>query len=104
MKQLKGENEMPYITVESGQLTIAQKEELISKLTDISSKIMNIPQDSFMVAIKELPNKNIGIGGKSIAIIKEEYMARMGEVKNKLVFYIQKYKNFSKILKLWGIW
>lgn len=64
---------MPLITVESGSLTEMQKEELIARLTDISSQIMNIPKDFFMVTIKELPNKNIGIGGRSIEKIKEEY-------------------------------
>lgn len=64
---------MPLITVESGSLTEMQKEELIAKLTDVSSQIMNIPKDFFMVTIKELPNQNIGIGGRSIEKIKEEY-------------------------------
>jgi len=65
---------MPYITVEGGELTIEQKEKLISKLTEISSEIMNIPQDFFMVTIKELPDKNIGIGGKCIDVVKQEYV------------------------------
>lgn len=64
---------MPLITVESGSLTEMQKEELIARLTDVSSEIMNIPKDFFMVTIKELPNKNIGIGGRSIEKIKEAY-------------------------------
>ena len=64
---------MPYITVESGVLTEEQKEKLIAKLTEVSSGIMNIPQDFFMVTIKELSDKNIGIGGRSIDRIKEEF-------------------------------
>lgn len=67
---------MPYITVEGGQLTTEQKEKLISKLTEVSSEIMNIPQDFFMITIKELPDKNIGIGGKCIDVVKEEYMTK----------------------------
>ena len=31
---------MPYITVESGNLSDAQKEELIKRLTEVSSEIM----------------------------------------------------------------
>lgn len=65
---------MPYITVEGGELTVTQKEKLISKLTEVSAEIMNIPQDFFMVTIKELSDKNIGIGGKCIDIVKEEYI------------------------------
>ncbi len=67
---------MPYITVEGGKLTTEQKENLIAKLTEVSSEIMNIPQDFFMVTIKELSDKNIGIGGKSIDVVKAEYMRK----------------------------
>lgn len=65
---------MPYITVESGVLSDTQKEELIKQLTEISSEIMKIPQEYFVTTIKELPDKNFGIGGKTIDKIKEEYI------------------------------
>ena len=61
---------MPYITVEGGKLTDAQKEQLIKRLTEVSSEIMEIPQEFFLTIIKELPDKNIGIGGKTIDILK----------------------------------
>lgn len=64
---------MPYITVEGGQLTMEQKEELITRLTAVSSEIMHIPPDFFMITIKELSDQNIGIGGKCIDVVKEEY-------------------------------
>ncbi|MDH6363054.1 4-oxalocrotonate tautomerase [Enterococcus sp. PF1-24] len=64
---------MPYITIESGHLTIAQKEQLIAKLTEVSSEIMNVPQEFFSITIKELDDTNFGIGGKSIDKIKAEY-------------------------------
>ena len=64
---------MPYISIESGRLTIEQKEKLISKITEVSSEIMNIPEDFFSVTIKELDDSNFGIGGKSIDRIKAEY-------------------------------
>ena len=65
---------MPHITIESGLLTTEQKEKLIKKLTETSAEIMNIPPEFFMVTINELPDENIGIGGKTINKIKEEYM------------------------------
>ena len=65
---------MPYITVESGALSDTQKEKLIKQLTKISSEIMKIPQEFFVTTIKELPDKNFGIGGKTIDRIKAEYM------------------------------
>ncbi len=67
---------MPYITVESGFLSDEQKETLIKRLTEISSEIMNVPQESFVTTIKELPDKNFGIGGKTIDKVKAEYMQR----------------------------
>ena len=66
-------NKLPYISVESGTLTDRQKELLIQKLTEVSSEIMNIPQEFFSVTIKELPDKCFGIGGKTIDKIKSEY-------------------------------
>ena len=65
---------MPYITVESGILSDRQKELLIKRLTEVSSEIMNVPQEFFVTTIKELPDKNFGIGGKTIDKVKAEYM------------------------------
>lgn len=67
---------MPYITVEGGQLTARQKELLIQRLTEVSAEIMNVPQEFFMTTIKELPDENIGIGGKTIDRVKMEYMEK----------------------------
>ena len=65
---------MPYITIEGGELSPSQKEELIKQVTEVSSKIMKIPSDFFMVTIKELPDNNIGIAGKTIDKVKAEYL------------------------------
>ncbi len=64
---------MPYISIESGHLTDEQKELLISKLTEVSSEIMNVPKNFFTVTIKELDDSNFGIGGESIGTIKAQY-------------------------------
>lgn len=64
---------MPYITVESGFLSDQQKEQLIKRLTEVCSEIMNIPQEFFVTTIQELPDKNFGIGGKTIDQVKAEY-------------------------------
>lgn len=64
---------MPYITIESGALSDQQKEALIRRLTEISSEIMDIPQEFFMTTIKEVPDKNFGIGGKTIDQVKAAY-------------------------------
>ena len=65
---------MPYITVESGTLSDKQKELLIKRLTEVSSEIMNVPQEFVVTTIKELPDKNFGIGGKTIDKVKAEYI------------------------------
>lgn len=65
---------MPYITVESGVLPDSQKEELIKRLTEVASEIMKVPQEFFVTTIKEVSDKNFGIGGKTIDKVKEEYM------------------------------
>lgn len=65
---------MPYITVESGNLSDTQKEELIKRLTEVSSEIMKVPQEFFVTTIKEVPDKNCGIGGKTIDKVKAEYI------------------------------
>jgi len=64
---------MPYITIESGALSDEQKEQLIARLTEISSEIMKVPKEFFVTTIKELPDKNFGIGGKTIDRVKAEY-------------------------------
>lgn len=65
---------MPYITVESGMLSDEQKELLIKQLTDTASDIMKVPAEFFTVTIKELPDKNFGIGGRTIDKVKAEYI------------------------------
>ena len=67
---------MPYITVESGTLSDKQKELLIKRLTEVSSEIMRVPQEFFVTTIKEVSDKNFGIGGKTIDKVKEEYMRK----------------------------
>lgn len=67
---------MPYITVESGALSDKQKEELIKRLTEVSSEIMQVPQEFFVTTIKEVSDKNFGIGGKTIGKVKKEYMEK----------------------------
>ena len=74
IKNNRRRKKMPYITVESGTLSDAQKEELIKRLTEVSSEIMKVPQEFFVTTIKEVPDKNFGIGGKTIDIVKAEYM------------------------------
>ncbi|EGU60476.1 4-oxalocrotonate tautomerase [Vibrio nigripulchritudo ATCC 27043] len=63
---------MPFIAFESGQLTDEVKEQLIEKLTEVSVEITGIPKELFLISIREQPDKNIAVGGKSVEKIKEE--------------------------------
>ncbi len=64
---------MPYISIERGKLTAEQKKELIARLIATAAEMTNIPEQFFMVTIKEVPDENFGIGGKSIDEIKRNY-------------------------------
>ncbi len=64
---------MPYISIESGILTAEQKKQMIERITTTASEITNIPPQFFTITIKELPDENFGIGGKSIDEIKRDY-------------------------------
>jgi 4-oxalocrotonate tautomerase len=61
---------MPVITFESGQLSPEVRGELIDKLTEISVAITGIPKDLFIVAIRELPDAAIAVGGKTVETLK----------------------------------
>ena len=40
---------------------------------------MKVPQEFFVTTIKEVSDKNFGIGGKTIDKVKAEYMQRQKE-------------------------
>lgn len=67
---------MPYISVESGTLSDEQKIELIQRLTQTASEVMHVPQEFFTVTIKELPDQNFGIGGRTIDKVKAAYIQK----------------------------
>ena len=64
---------MPYISIESGYLTAEQKKQLIERLTATAAEITHIPTQFFTITIRESPDENFGIGGKSIDEIKRNY-------------------------------
>jgi len=55
---------MPVITVEAGKLNKEQKRQLAKELTSKASEIMNIPEQAFIVFMKENDLENIGSAGK----------------------------------------
>jgi len=63
---------MPVINVEIGRLPVEQKTQLIEQLSLTAAAITSIPLGAFTVVINELEDSNIGIGGKTIALLKAE--------------------------------
>lgn len=58
---------MPVITLEAGKLNKEQKSQLVKELTGIASKVMNVPEQAFIVLLKENEMDNIVLGGKLLS-------------------------------------
>jgi 4-oxalocrotonate tautomerase len=58
---------MPVITIEGSKLSKEQKSRLVKELTTSAAKIMNAPEQSFIVFVKENDKENIGIAGQLLA-------------------------------------
>ena len=55
---------MPVITLEAGKLNKEQKSQLVREFTSTASKVMNVPEQAFIVLLKENEQDNIGFGGQ----------------------------------------
>lgn len=58
---------MPVIKLESGKLTKEQKSRLVKEFTKAASEIMKVPEQAFIVLLKENEADNIGLGGKLLS-------------------------------------
>ncbi|WP_319580476.1 4-oxalocrotonate tautomerase DmpI [uncultured Methanospirillum sp.] len=58
---------MPVISVEIAPLATEVKEELIRSLTKTTAAITKIPEESFVVLVKEYPADAIGVGGTPLS-------------------------------------
>lgn len=54
---------IPIITIDSPYLNKAQKQELAQNLTKAASSIIQLPEQAFIVVIREVDNDNVGVGG-----------------------------------------
>jgi 4-oxalocrotonate tautomerase len=62
---------MPVITFEGGKLTVDQKRQLIKEFSERATAITGVPKQFMTVMIREQEDNNLGMGGKSVAEIKE---------------------------------
>lgn len=63
---------MPFIKFEGGKIDKEKKEKLISEFTRVASETLGIPEDAFIVLIKENEMDNWGIGGKVLTKVLAE--------------------------------
>lgn len=63
---------MPIITIEAGKMDKQQKDSLIKDFTKTASSTLNIPEQAFVVLIKENSADNVGSGGKMLSSIMAE--------------------------------
>ncbi len=63
---------MPIITIEAGQMNKEQKEALIQKFTAAASDVLQLPEQAFVVVLKENNPDNIGTGGKMLSKVIAE--------------------------------
>lgn len=61
------ETTMPVISIEMGPSTPEKKQKLIQALTTTAAQITGIPEQSFIVLIKEYPLDAIGVGGEPLS-------------------------------------
>ena len=69
---LKERGNMPVITIETGKLEKEQKVLLVERFTKTASEILKIPEQSFIVQLKENDSDNIGVGGKLLTQVIAE--------------------------------
>jgi 4-oxalocrotonate tautomerase len=60
---------MPILTFEGGTLPQEKKKELIVRLTEAAA-VTGIPEDKFIVLLRELEDGNIGVGGQTLTEVK----------------------------------
>ena len=54
---------MPVITIEAGELTKEKKKEVAKEMTKTAAKVMGLPEEAFIVLMKENSFDNIASGG-----------------------------------------
>lgn len=62
---------MPVIIVNGPALSLEKKRELIKGLTEVASRVMNVPEEAFVVLVNENPQENVGVGGILLADRKQ---------------------------------
>lgn len=67
---------MPLIVYETGQLPKEVKAELIQQLTATAAQVTGIPKEMFFVAIHEVPDDDMAVGGVTVTELKRQVAAK----------------------------
>lgn len=55
---------MPYVNIRvAGKLTIEQKQQIVTELTDTLERVANKPKSYTYISFDELPDENWGVAG-----------------------------------------
>lgn len=63
---------MPFIKLEAGKMDKETKERLIMGLTKVASETLGIPEEAFIVLLKENEMDNWGTGGRVLSKVLAE--------------------------------
>lgn len=61
---------MPVISIELAPISSEIKEQLIKVFTKSAAEITKIPEEKFVVLVKEYPTDAIGVGGKPLSQLR----------------------------------
>lgn len=62
---------MPVISIAMHKTPVETRQHLITALTETAANVTKIPPQSFIILINELPEENIGIGGRTLFELKK---------------------------------
>lgn len=68
---------MPAIMVEAGPLTNEQKIELGRRITKDAAEVLGLPEEAFMIFLRENPMENVIVGGMQLS--ERKRLAQTGE-------------------------
>jgi 4-oxalocrotonate tautomerase len=60
---------MPVIKIDCNKMTQEQKRELIKSVTEVSSRIMQLPESTITIILREVEAEDVGVGGKLLCDI-----------------------------------
>ena len=61
---------MPVISIDIAELSKDKKTELVKGFTETASQVTGIPEEAFVVFVREYSKDNIGIGGKLMSDLR----------------------------------